>query len=144
MPKKPKKEREHLNRAIAKKLKLYFHGYVPDDIIDDLNGQLKDLLKMIEVEIELHESPTGEKYIDLYYDPMITRKAIRRDSGVEKKYLNDIAPQQIRERMAAGETAAQIAESLGITRSTLFRRLKKAEELQKLSDQFGRDMEWKL
>lgn len=46
--------------------------------------------------------------------------------------------------MASGETAEQIAKSLGITRSTLFRRLKKAKTLQILSKEANVKTDGKL
>ena len=46
--------------------------------------------------------------------------------------------------MASGETAAEIAKSLGITRSTLFRRLKKAKTIQILSKEANVKTDGKL
>lgn len=132
-------KRRPLDRHGARKLKLYLRGYVPENIIDDLQGKLKDVLKMIEVEIDYHETETGERYIDLFYDIETSRDAIKRKSGPRTKQLTNyrVTPQDIRSRMASGESTTKIAQDLGISRATLWKRLRDAERRQAQDKEIG-------
>lgn len=68
----------------------------------------------------------GEIYIYLSQESYQKKK--NRNAGAKQKCLTEhMTVREIRERMTAGETADQIAKRLGISRPTLFRRLKKAE-----------------
>lgn len=129
---------------MEKKFNLYFRGYVPQDIIDDINNDLGKLLKEISVSMNIQEDGNGEKSIEFKYDTEQGRKDWGRGAGPKPKDLNDITAQEVRDRMASGETAAEIAKSLGITRSTLFRRLKKAKTIQILSKEANVKTDGKL
>lgn len=129
---------------MEKKFNLYFRGYVPQDIIDDINNDLGTLLNEISVSMTMQEDGNGEKSIEIKYDTAKGRENWGRGAGPKPKDLNDITAQEVRNRMASGETAEQIAKSLGITRSTLFRRLKKAKTLQILSKEANVKTDGKL
>lgn len=132
-------KRKPLDRHGARKLKLYLRGYVPENIIDDLQGKLKDVFKMIEVEIDYHETETGERYIDLFYDIDTSKDAIKRKSGPKEKKLTNYrtTPQDVRSRMASGESTTKIAQDLGISRATLWKRLRDAEKRQAMYSEAG-------
>lgn len=129
---------------MEKKLNLYFRGYVPQDIIDDINNDLGKLLNEISVSMTIKEDGNGEKSIEFKYDTEQGRKDWGRRAGAKPKDLNNITAQEVRDRMASGETAEQIAKSLGITRSTLFRRLKKVKTFQTLSEEANVKTDGKL
>ena len=94
--------------------------------------------------MSFHEDINGEKSIIFDYDISDIREKLGRGAGAKPKNLNDITAQDVRDRMASGETAEQIAKSLGITRSTLFRRLKKAETIQTLGEEVNIKTDGKL
>ena len=114
---------------MRKKLNLYLHSYVPQDVIHDIDNDLGEILQGIGI---------------FDYDISDIREKLGRGAGAKPKNLNDITAQDVRDRMASGETAEQIAKSLGITRSTLFRRLKKAETIQTLGEEVNIKTDGKL
>ena len=129
---------------MRKKLNLYLHSYVPQDVIHDIDNDLGEILQGIGINMSFHEDINGEKSIIFDYDISDIREKLGRGAGAKPKTLNDITAQDVRDRMASGETAEQIAKSLGITRSTLFRRLKKAETIQTLGEEVNIKTDGKL
>ena len=129
---------------MRKKLNLYLHSYVPQDVIHDIDNDLGEILQGIGINMSFHEDINGEKSIIFDYDISDIREKLGRGAGAKPKNLNDITAQDVRDRMASGETAEQIAKSLGITRSTLFRRLKKAENIQTLGEEVNIKTDGKL
>ena len=99
-------------------------------LIEDLAG----VLKKIGINVEVAESmdDKNEKkwtWLVFDYDPEKVLEKFSRRAGKKEKWLTkEISPQEVRERMAAGESAEKIAVELGISRVTLFRRLKSAEK----------------
>ena len=66
--------------------------------------------------------------LKISYDRDVVKKKVKRNAGAKRKYISRSVPvAEIRSRMET-ETAEQIAKSLGISRPTLFRKLKYAEE----------------
>ena len=92
-------------------------------------NDLADVLKKIGVEVEISEPTNSDKYtwLSFRYDMEDVNRKFSRKSGKKERYL-DITPGEVRDRMAAGESAEAIANGLGISRATLFRRLKNAEK----------------
>ena len=99
-------------------------------LIEDLAG----VLKKIGINVEVSESMDDENekkwtWLVFDYDPEKVLEKFSRRAGKKEKWLTkEISPQEVRERMAAGESAEKIAVELGISRVTLFRRLKSAEK----------------
>lgn len=89
-------------------------------------SDLSDVLKKIGVEVKVENS---DEYAWLYvhYDMDDVNRKFSRRAGTKERYLR-LTPQEVRDRMAAGESAETIAQKAGISRATLFRRLKNAEK----------------
>ena len=85
-------------------------------------AELNEILNGIGISFEIEDQSLSIKY-----DTEIIWKKINRNAGSKRKYIGYFRADDIRRRMSF-ETAEEIAASLGISRSTLFRRLKKAEE----------------
>lgn len=100
---------------------------VPDD------DEKKNLEKLNELLSKLNASAEFRKvkdycFLRIAYDTNDVQKICSRGAGRPKKYLNSISTvEEVRERMK-NETAEDIAESLGISRSTFFRKLKEIEK----------------
>ena len=78
----------------------------------------------VTVEIKRYSSGVG---INFKYDTEKVKN--QRGAGRPKyKYQYTVTVDEVRQRLNAGETAEQIAKDLGISRATLFRKLKYAEE----------------
>lgn len=99
--------------------------------------KLHSLMKLINIDCKMEviekESMSGTKFYDKYmlirYDRQEVYRKLHRSRGGNKKKMNRsyIKVEEVRKRMET-ENADEIAESLGISRATLFRRLKQAEE----------------
>ena len=94
-----------------------------------LKSDLGDILKKIGIKIDIKESSTNT-WLSFEYDIDQVQKKMSRGAGATCKNATTwyISVDECRKRMEAGETAASIAAELGIGRTTLFRRLKKAEQ----------------
>lgn len=80
----------------------------------------------ISIEVKQYENGKG---ILIKYDTEQIKEKLHRNAGRNKKQcLLDVEVKDIRERMNKGESAEMIASELGISRSTLFRKLKYAKE----------------
>lgn len=99
--------------------------------------KLHSLMKLMNIDCKMEviekESMSGTKFYDKYmvirYDRQEVYRKLHRSRGGDKKKMNRsyIKVEEVRKRMET-ENADEIAESLGISRATLFRRLKQAEE----------------
>lgn len=80
-------------------------------------------------EIKKYTSEYGTSLgLEIEYDTQKIEKKLNRNAGRKKARCEfAIETQEIRERIKKGEKAETIANELGISRSTLFRKLKEAE-----------------
>lgn len=97
--------------------------------VSELNEALAEL-GIIFKEFQ-YEAKTSDKtvfhYISITYSSDYIKYKLKRNAGRVQTTI-DLSPKEIRERMAKGETAEDIASELNISRSTLFRRLKEADK----------------
>ena len=95
--------------------------------IEKLNKILADVGVKIETEELSEEYPNLESVV-IKYDIFEYEKIKARGAGRPRKRIEkNITVEEIRKRMQ-NETAEHIAEELGISRQTLFRKLKEAEQ----------------
>lgn len=103
----------------------------PNDFNIKRINELNELLSQNGISFNLSEDKeaNNDTYYSLIinYDTDIIQHKINRNAGANKKYIGQISTATIRERMKT-ESAEAIAADLGISRATLFRRLKNAEE----------------
>lgn len=105
-------------------------GYKSDvDAAKALVMDLGDVFKKLGIEAIVEEptSPDEHAWLSLHYDVEDVQRKFSRRAGKKERYLR-LTPQEVRDRMAAGESAEAIAKKAGISRATLFRRLKTAEK----------------
>lgn len=90
--------------------------------------KLNKVLKSFGVCVELKDFD-GANILTFNYDTDVIRQKTTRNAGAKRKDLNTwkVSVAEIRARMET-ESADDVAKSLGISRSTLFRRLKEADE----------------
>lgn len=72
---------------MEKKFNLYFRGYVPQDIIDDINNDLGKLLNEISVSMTMQEDGNGEKSIEIKYDTAKGRENWGRGAASMLSYI---------------------------------------------------------
>ena len=99
--------------------------------------KLHSLMQLMNIDCKMEviekESMSGAKFYNKYmvirYDRQEVYRKLHRSRGGNKKKMNRsyIKVEEVKKRMET-ENADEIAESLGISRATLFRRLKQAEE----------------
>lgn len=94
-------------------------------LVDDLAAVLRKI--GVTVTISKPENENGKAWLTFDYDIENVEQKFSRGAGKKERYLN-VTPEEVRNRMKAGESAEAIAKDLGISRATLFRRLKNAEE----------------
>ena len=95
--------------------------------IENLNKILADVGVKIETE-ELPENYSNYESVTIKYDILQYEKIKARGAGRPRKRVKkDITVEEIRKRMQ-NETAESIAKELGISRQTLFRKLKEAKK----------------
>lgn len=94
-------------------------------LVDDLAAVLRKI--GITVEVSEQENENGKAWLMFGYDLENVERKFARGAGKKERYLN-VTPGEVRDRMTAGESAEDIAKDLGISRATLFRRLKNAEK----------------
>lgn len=103
---------------------IYLREEMPEEEVAELNTILNKVGARMST---YYENDNYFLYIFCSADEM--HKTIGRNAGAKRKYLkNDVKVSEIRDRMAMGETVEQIAKSLGISRATLFRRLKECDQ----------------
>jgi len=111
-----------------RKTVMYWLAEHQSESLDNIN-ELAELLDQIGIKITIKEHDTSRKSIKFNYDINEVEKKLKRNAGRKRAYcLLDITVEEVRERMQKGESAEMIASELGISRSTLFRKLKYAEE----------------
>lgn len=92
-------------------------------------AELAEKLKPFGVTVTLK---TVDKYtfLDFDFDDKKIKTLLTRNAGRKEKFLNRTAVPvaEIRSRMDNGEQADEIAASLGVSRATLFRKLKHAKD----------------
>lgn len=92
-----------------------------NEFVEDLGGILNS------IGIELHLSENGTMIAR--YDLPNVRKLLWRGAGAHRKVAKKtMEVAEVKLLMNSGETAERLAEDLGISRRTFFRRLKSAEE----------------
>lgn len=107
-------------------------GYMDGDI-----DSLKELLALAGVKMELTGladngfPQDGESvHVCFYFDRDAVKKKLTRGAGRHQKdSFNSLTMQQYKERIEMGDTVAEIAEYVGLSRATLYRRVKEAENL---------------
>lgn len=97
---------------------------------------LQDLLHHLEhigikCDIKDKEREYGNYSLILEWDTNDVQQKTTRNAGAKRKHisLKDRKVEDIRKRMET-ESAEEVAKSLGISRATLFRKLKEAEEME--------------
>lgn len=106
----------------------FFLAMKPDEIYAEKIDVLNELVGGLGIGFEVVDRGEGDFRLKVLYDEAEVRKKIKRNAGAKRKYISRSVPvAEIRSRMET-ETAEQIAKSLGISRPTLFRKLKYAEE----------------
>lgn len=90
--------------------------------------KLNTILKPLGICVELKELDRTN-ILTFNYDTDVLMQKATRKAGAKRKHLNTwkVSVAEIRARMET-ESADDVAKSLGISRSTLFRRLKEADE----------------
>lgn len=95
-------------------------------------SELDGLLSQVGISLELEEHRTkSDVYTSLAisYNPQKIKEKLKRNAGRKGSIITgDWTVGQIRERMEQGEIAEDIAKELGVSRATLFRKLKEAED----------------
>lgn len=94
-------------------------------------AELNELLAKSDISIDILKNEYGTHLI-INCDTDEVKKKLSRNAGRRKKSHSAILVSEIEERMAKGESADDIASELGISRSTLFRRLKESKEWNEL------------
>ena len=99
-------------------------AYDPDasqtEMINDLNDKLAKMGVTITVSHRKKNS-----YLKIKYDACTYEKALTRNAGKKRKNISPTKIQDIDERT---QSAAQVAADLGISRATLYRKLRDARE----------------
>lgn len=120
----------------VKDVNKYLHFIQPGEI-DDVEkiekvSELNNILSQVGVSLELEEHRAeNDIYTSLAirYNPQKIKEKLKRNAGRKGSVITgDWTVGQIRERMKQGETAEDIAKELGVSRATLFRKLKEAED----------------
>lgn len=91
---------------------------------------LCELLKSVGIDSLAEESEADrECFLTLKWDDCVVKKKTTRRAGQKRKPINEIVKvEEVRDRLKR-EKPEQVASSLGISKATLYRKLKRAEEL---------------
>lgn len=91
---------------------------------------LCELLKSVGIDSLAEESEADrECFLTLKWDDCVVKKKTTRRAGQKRKPTNEIVKvEEVRDRLKR-EKPEQVASSLGISKATLYRKLKRAEEL---------------
>lgn len=95
---------------------------------DDLKvlEKVNSVISKYGIEICIQNGNQDIDFLRISYDGDKVKETFSRSAGRHRKYLdNYVSVEEIRERMKT-ESAEEVATSLGISRSTLFRKLKRA------------------
>lgn len=110
------------------KMLMYWLADHQSENLENIN-ELAELLDGIGIKIKIKEFEDSSKGIKINYDIDEIERKLKRNAG--RKHIDclvNMTVEEVRERMNKGESAKMIASELGISRSTLFRKLKYAEE----------------
>lgn len=89
-------------------------------------ADLTDIFKKMGIEVT---DADENKYLRINFDTQEVKNKLKRNAGREKKKLeSQISVAEVRERMQKGETGEQIAKEIGISRASLFRKMKDAKQ----------------
>lgn len=90
--------------------------------------KLREMLENVGIEIKKGETSENHTRFTIKFDTAAFKKKMGRSAGRHEKYaFESLTLQEYKRRIAAGETAAMIADSLGLSRATLYRRVKAAK-----------------
>ena len=81
---------------------------------------LNDILKNVGADASFEKEQSGENFLKIRYDKETIRKIKSRKAGA--KSIKEV------EKWIDVTTAKEVAEELGVSRSTLFRRIKEAKK----------------
>ena len=85
-------------------------------------NEINEVLSRIGMELEIVQHKQ-KNYLDINYDTDAYKKATSRNAGKKRKTISPTRVQDIKQM-----TKTQAAAELGVSRSTLYRRLKEAQE----------------
>lgn len=106
---------------------IYFAiSYVREDNLQKFD-QLVPYLEKIGVKAAIKKS-NETTLLEIEYDEDELHKHLTRSAGRYPKYVHSYKIADIQQRKKDGESVQDIAADLGISRATLYRRLKKAAE----------------
>ena len=93
--------------------------------------EVKELLKRIGIQVDVEDTGADCIEIKLDYDLYASMKACTRKAGRKTKdAFRSLTLEDYRKRREDGQTLDEIAEYVGLSRSTLYRRAKAAEVMQ--------------
>lgn len=89
---------------------------------------LNDILKNVGADVSFEKEQSGENFLKIRYDKETIRKIKSRKAGAKSiKLKRKISIKEV-EKWIDVTTAKEVAEELGVSRSTLFRRIKEAKK----------------
>ena len=90
--------------------------------------ELNEIMNRFGISLKTYQSESGYDYLTIKYDTEQAEEKISRGAGAKPKFMDRTVPiDEINQRMA-NESAEEVAKSLGISRSTLFRKIRYAKE----------------
>lgn len=93
--------------------------------------EINEILANVGVDIEIEDSPESyskSKRLKINFDTLESKKIKARGAGRPRKRIEKLIKVEEICRRMENETASQIAEELGISRGTLYRKLKEAKK----------------
>ncbi len=102
----------------------------PRNSIQGNTREVKEILKRIGIHVDVKDAGANCIEIKLDYDLYASMNACTRNAGRKTKdAFRALTLEDYRKRRGRGQTMDEIAEYVGLSRSTLYRRVKAAEEL---------------
>ena len=110
----------------AKEVKLVIYAnYISGDV--DAVSQLNAALGEYGLRVEIDDADGKEKRVTINLDTHTLKQKTSRGAGAKQKYVGvDIPLEDLKARIEA-EGAQAVADSIGVSRSTLFRRIRNCE-----------------
>lgn len=93
----------------------------------DTIDELKEVLESIGIEISINDKHQGMEFLSVILTDEFEQKRTR-NAGRKNKSIKGWVTVEDIEKMIAEKTAEVVAKEFGISRATLFRKLKKAKE----------------